>query len=251
MNFQPDGGPLDKSQAVPLYHQLRVILEQRIQQGHWKPNDRLPTEDEICEQFKVSKATVRQALQELASAGFVRREQGRGTFVADNKIQFGPKILSSFTDEMRDTGMKAGSRVLEKALIPASIEVAAKLDVPVGSLLFMLTRLRLAADEPMGIQTAYVPNELAPGLSDIDFTTASLYETLQQKYGLMADHATQLHFATIADAGQAQLLGIAPGAPLVGGERLTYLRGGRPLELTHSAMRGDRYQIQLKLVRPR
>jgi GntR family transcriptional regulator len=251
MNFSSRVEHLDKARAVPLYHQLRTILEQRIRLGHWKPNDRLPTEDEICKQFEVSKATVRQALQELASAGLVRREQGRGTFVADNKIQFGPRILNSFTDEMRETGMKAGSRVLEMTLTPASSELGVKLQVPYGTVLFTLTRLRLAGGEPMGIQTVYVPNDLAPGLPEIDFGTASLYDTLQQRYGLIPDHASQIHFATVADPGQAQLLGIPQGAPLVGGERLTFLRNGRPLELTHSAMRGDRYQIKLKLVRPR
>jgi GntR family transcriptional regulator len=251
MNFHPDALHLDKAQAVPLYHQLRTILEQRIRQGTWKANDRLPTEDEICQQFKVSKATVRQALQELASAGLVRREQGRGTFVNDNKIQFGPRVLNSFTDEMRETGMKAGSRVLEKAVVPATSELAAKLQVAFGIELFMLTRLRLAAEEPMGLQTVYVPLELAPGLAEIDFGAASLYETLERQFGLTPDHATQLHSATVADDAQAQLLGIAPGAPLVSGERLTFLRGGRPLELTYSAMRGDRYQIQLRLVKPR
>jgi GntR family transcriptional regulator len=251
MNSPPLVEHLDKAQAVPLYHQLRTILEQHIRQGHWKPNDRLPTEDEICKQFEVSKATVRQALQDLAAAGLVRREQGRGTFVSDNKIQFGPRILNSFTDEMRETGMKAGSRVLEKALVAASLELGAKLQVPYGTVLFTLTRLRLAGGEPMGIQTVYVPNDLAPSLQEIDFGTASLYETLQQRFGLIPDHATQTHFATIADAEQAQLLGIPRGAPLVGGERLTFLRDGRPLELTNSAMRGDRYQIKLKLVRPR
>ena len=251
MNPHPDAHHLDKAQAVPLYHQLRTILEQRIRQGLWKPNDRLPTEDEICQQFKVSKAVVRQALQELSAAGLVRREQGRGTFVNDNKIQFGPRVLNSFSDEMRETGMKAGSRVLEKAVVPASPEIAAKLQVAFGADLFILTRLRLAAEEPMGLQTVYVPLELAPGLPEIDFGAASLYDTLEHRFGLLPDHATQLHYATIADAGQAQLLGIAQGAPLVGGERLTFLRGGRPLELTYSAMRGDRYQIQLKLVKPR
>src|SRR5215471_15786579 len=242
---------LDKLQGTPLYHQLKNILQERIRQGVWKSNEQLPTEDEICQQFRVSKATVRQALRDLANAGLVRREQGRGTFVADTKIRFGPRILNSFTEEMRETGMHAGSRVLEKKVVPAPDEVAGKLQVPVGTELFLLTRLRLARGEPMGLQTVYVPTELAPGLMDIDFEVTSLYETLQGRYGLMLEHASQLHFAAVANDAQAALLEILPGAALLAGERLTMIRGGRPLELTYSAMRGDRYQIQLKLVRPR
>ena len=79
---------------------------------------------------------------------------------------------------------------------------------------------------------------------------ASLYETLERQYGAAPDHASQKHFATLADRKQARLLKIKEGSPLLSGERLSFLRDGRPLELTHSAMRGDRYQIELKLVRP-
>jgi len=242
---------LDKSHGAPLYLQLKTILKERIRQGHWKSNEQLPTEDEICTQFRVSKATVRQALRDLADAGLVRREQGRGTFVADNKIQFGPRYLNSFTDEMRETGMQAASRVLEKKLLEAPEDLARKLQIAAGGELFQLTRLRLAGGEPMGLQTAYIPTELAPGLLEIDFEVESLYDTLQNRYGLTPDHATQAHYAAIADAQQAALLTIAIGAPLLSGERLTMLRGGRPLELTYSHMRGDRYQIQLKLVKLR
>ena len=106
---------LDKALPIPLYHQLKTVLLEKMRQGQWKPNDQLPTEDELGEQFGVSKATVRQALRDLAQSGHVRREQGRGTFVAEQKVQFGPRQLSSFTEEMRNVGIMSGSRVLEQA----------------------------------------------------------------------------------------------------------------------------------------
>jgi len=242
--------PLDKSQGLPLYLQLKTVLLDRIRQGHWKANDRLPSEDELGVEFGVSKVTVRQAVRDLAQAGLVRREQGRGTFVADTQIRFGPRLLTSFTDEMRETGMVAGSRVLEQKVAPAAEETARKLQLSIGAEVFVLSRLRLAAGEPMGLQTVYVPCRLADGLFEIDFGVASLYETLEKRFGLAPDHASQTHFATQADRKQAKLLKIKEGSALLGGERLTFLRGGRPLELTYSAMRGDRYQIELKLVRP-
>ena len=96
---------LDKGLPVPLYHQLKTVLLENLRSGEWKPNQQLPTEDELGSRFGVSKATVRQALRDLAQAGLVRREQGRGTFVADQKVQFGPRHLTSFTEEMRDFGL--------------------------------------------------------------------------------------------------------------------------------------------------
>lgn len=241
--------PLHKGSGLPLYVQLKAVLQERIRGGQWKQNDRLPSEDELAVEFGVSKITVRQAIRDLAQAGLVRREQGRGTFVGDNQIRFGPRVLTSFTDEMRETGMQPGSRVLEQKVVTAPAEVADKLQLEAGSPVFMLRRLRLAGGQPMGLQTVYVPAHLVPGITAIDFGVASLYETLEKRYAAAPDRASQKHFATQADRKQARLLKIKEGSPLLSGERLTFMRGGRPLELTYSAMRGDRYQIELKLVR--
>jgi len=240
---------LDKGLPVPLYHQLKTVLLEKLRSGDWKPNQQLPTEDELGSQFGVSKATVRQALRDLAQAGLVRREQGRGTFVADQKVQFGPRHLTSFTEEMRDFGLETGSKVLEQAEVTAEGEIADKLQVAQGDKLYRLQRLRLADGEPMGMQTVYLACSLVPGLFETDFEKASLYETLEKRYGLVLDHALQKHFAVSLDKERAALLRVPEGAAALGGERLTFLRGGRPLELTISFMRGDRYQIQLKLVR--
>jgi len=240
---------LDKDLPVPLYHQLKTVLLEQLRQGRWKPGDKLPTEDELGAQFRVSKATVRQSLRDLAQAGLVHRQQGRGTFVADTKIQFGPRLLNSFTQEMRDLGRQAGSRVLEQKVVPAGEDIARKLQVPPEAPIFLLRRLRLAEGEPMGLQTVHIPIHFAPGIADLSFDSASLYETLEKRFGLLPDHASQEHFAIALDGSEADLLNVPAGSPALGGERLSFLRGGEPLELTYSIMRGDRYQIQLKLVR--
>ncbi len=240
---------LDKDSPVPLYHQLKSVLLERVRTGYWKNNDQLPTEDALGAEFGVSKATVRQALHALAQAGVVRREQGRGTFVTEPKIQFGPRSLKSFTHEMQEMGTPAGSRVLEQRLVPANEEIALKLQVAPGTELFLLQRLRLAGGEPMGIQTVHMPADLVPGILEVNFETASLYETLETRFNLAPDHATQTHYAVAAGPAEAALLDVPVGSPALGGERLTFVRSGRPLELTYSLMRGDRYQIRLKLVR--
>src|SRR5579885_2158833 len=220
MTLPPASPParLDKKLPIPLYHQLKTALIERLSQGCWKPDQQLPTEDELGIQFGVSKATVRHALRELAEAGLIRREQGRGTFAADTKIQFGPRRLTSFTDEMRESGMQSASRVLGHSIVPASNEVAAKLQLPPGANVFKLHRLRLAGGEPMGVQTVHIPESLAPGIQDVDFATASLYETLETRYGLAPDHASQKHFAMGVGHEDAGMLGVPEGAPALGGE---------------------------------
>src|SRR5215468_547006 len=113
---------LDKDSPIPLYHQLKSILLERVKQGLWKNNDQLPTEDALGAEFGVSKATVRQALHALAQAGVVRR-------------------------------------VLEQRLVPATDDLAEKLQVAAGAELFQLRRLRLAGGEPMGVQSVHIPGD--------------------------------------------------------------------------------------------
>jgi GntR family transcriptional regulator len=240
---------IGRSVGVPLYQQLRSILSARLRHGDWKPNDKLPTEDELAVQFGVSKATVRQALRDLTQAGLLRREQGRGTFVADDKVRFGPRHLTSFTEEMQLSGVATRSRVLERAVVAAGAAIANRLQVKEGSDLFRLRRLRLAGDEPMAIQTAHVACHLAPNLFETHFETASLYDTLERRYGLVLYSAEQIHSAASAGRDEAGLLRVPEGTAVLACERLTFMRNGMPLELTQSIMRGDRYQIHLRLLR--
>lgn len=238
---------LSKHLPVPLYHQLKTILLQRVKSGELKANEKLPSEDEIAEQYGISKATVRQAIGELAMEGLIRREQGRGTYVAEQKIEQGPRALTGFTEEMLKRGLRASSRVLKQRVIKAGPDIAEKLGIGEGDQVFELTRLRLADGEPMGLQTALVPLALAPGLSDENFESASLYEILENKYGLVASRAEETHTAILLEGREAKLLKAAMGAPALAAERVTYLADRRPFEMVHSIMRGDRYKIILDL----
>lgn len=241
-------GVLSKELPVPLYHQLKTILLDKIRAGEMKPNDRLPAEDELAAQYGVSKATVRQALNELAVAGALRREQGRGTFVAEPKLTQGPRALTSFSEEMRKRGLSPTSKTLKQDVVKAEADVAEKLQIAEGARAVRIKRLRLADGQPMSIQTTYLPLELAPRLVEEDFGAVSLYETLERKYGLRPARAEETHFAVLVEPSEARLLKVAANSPGLAAERVAYLASGRPLELTYSITRGDRYKIVLELV---
>jgi GntR family transcriptional regulator len=240
-------GLLDKDLAVPLYHQLQHVLKAEIESGQCRPDERLPSEQEIAERFGVSKITVRQALQELAQLGYIRREQGRGTFVARRKFDEGPRELTSFTEEMRRHSLVAASRVLAQFEAEADARVAAALRLPAKSLVLVLKRLRLAGAEPLGVQIAHIPAALVPGLHVAD--GMSLYEVLQTQYHLYPAQARETYVAALADSSTAQLLGIPVGSPVFGVERVTLTHNERPFEFVQSTVRGDRYSIVLDLVK--
>jgi GntR family transcriptional regulator len=238
---------LKRDTAVPLYHQVKTALLRDIESGCWRPGERLPTEDELIVRFQVSKITVRHALRDLTQLGYIRREQGRGTFVQGPPLDQGPRELKSFTSEMRSHGFRATSRVLEQGVVAAPPDIASRLDVAEGESLFRLHRLRLADGEPMGLQTAYIPIRLAPGIDEVSFADASLYEVLASRYSLYAAGAREYHQAAGVTEDAAPLLRVPVGSPALAAERLTSLADGRPLELVHSIMRGDRYKIVLDL----
>jgi len=240
---------LKRDAPVPLYHQLKAALLSDIESGRWRPGERLPTEDELIARFHVSKITVRHALRDLSQLGYIRREQGRGTFIQGPPLEEGPRELKSFTSEMQGHGFRATSRVLEQGVIAAPPDTAGKLDLADGEAVFRLHRLRLADGEPMGLQTAYIPMRLAPGIDELTFTDTSLYEVLASQYGLYPAGARETHQAVAVPEEAAPLLRAPVGSPALAAERLTSLQDGRPLELVHSIMRGDRYKIVLDLTR--
>lgn len=240
---------LNKDLPAPLYVQLKELILRAIEAGQWKPDEQILSEDALVARFGVSKITVRQAMRELADLGYVRREQGRGTFVQRPQLAQGPRELTSFTEEMRRHGWVASSRVLTQALVDATEEVAANLELPVGEKVFRLRRLRLTDNEAMGIQTAYLPASLLPRIEELNFAGTSLYEVIHTRYGLYPVNAKEKHTAVAVGKADARLLGIAPGSPAMAAERVACLAGQKPLEYVQSIMRGDRYSIVLNLVR--
>jgi GntR family transcriptional regulator len=238
---------INKSLPIPLYHQVKCALQESIERGQWQAGEQLPNESALAKNFGVSTITVRQALRDLAGLGYVSREQGRGTFVSKPKFDQGPRELTSFTDEMRRHRLAPVSRVISRAIGQADSRVAERLQLTEGEPICVLTRLRLADDEPMGIQTAHLPASLTPGLVDIDLENGSLYDVLRARYGLDPARARETYFAVAADAPTAALLGVSPGSPVFSVERVTLLNDGRPFEFVQSTLRGDRYSIILDL----
>ena len=114
---------LDRSGGVALYYQLETILRRRVESGDFAPGDQLPTEDELMEQFGVSRATVRRALADLSDQGLLVRRAGKGTFVIGPKLNQGLNVLVSFSEQIRAIGKTPSSRLLVLDVRSASSEV--------------------------------------------------------------------------------------------------------------------------------
>ena len=144
----------------------------------------MPSETEMIEQFDVSRITVRQALELLVEEGLIYRRRGRGTFVAVPGIEQGLNRIVSFTEDMRRRGLHPGTEVISTSVVPATEEIAGKLQVEPGEDLARYERLRLADGEPMSVEISHLVLRYCPGDLENDYAAKPLREELEQKYNI-------------------------------------------------------------------
>lgn len=234
---------VDRARPEPLYHQLEVLLRGRILSGEWSPGTRIPTEQELCATYRVSRVTARQAIRNLVEGGYLVRTPGRGTFVKAPLLTAGERGLRSFSEDMRDLHLRPGSVLLGLDVAEADSVELERLDLPVGSNVIRIRRLRTGDGHPIGMQLTRLPAERFPDLTATDLADGSLYELLEQRYGVHMVEAHEKFWATKVSAEDAATLQVAAGAAAFRVERLAF-DGRGPIEFTTSLMRGDRYQIQ-------
>jgi GntR family transcriptional regulator len=234
--------------AEPLYHQTAGVLRRRIAEGVWKEGDRLPPEWQLCEEFGVSTITMRRAVAMLVAEGLVARLQGKGTFVtSDHAIVQGPPQLTSFTEDLRQRGWEPSARVLSIETVRSEDWVSTKLGLPANAPVTVLRRLRMADGLPVALQRSHLPALQFPGLEKVDFSHASLYEVLAERYGVKPGTATDIYRAGTVVEEEAPLLQVAPDSAAFLVERLTTDSTGKRIELVESVIRGDRWTLVLKL----
>lgn len=238
---------LDRRSGLPLYQQLYAVLRAQIDSSAWRPGDLLPTESILMEQYHVSRATVRQALDALVQEGLIYRERGRGTFVAHPTVQQGLVRIVSFTEDMRQRGFEPSTEVLSAELIPADDDLAKVLDIEVGDELARIERLRLADGEPMSIEISHLVHKYCPGILQHDYAENPLREMLERTYGIRIERATQAIRALTASTEMAERLFVKPESAVLNIERLSLSQYALPIEFLRIYHRGDRYVLYNEL----
>jgi GntR family transcriptional regulator len=239
---------LERESKLPLYQQLYEILHRRIMGGEWRPGDMIPAEPELMATYGVSRITLRQVLELLVRDGLIVRQQGRGSFVARPRLEKGMVRIFSFTEDMRQRGLKPTSVVLAAQLVPASAELAASLEIEPGAELVRLERLRMAEDEPLAIEESHLVHRFCPGLLRFDFAIESLREVMAREYGIRWSRARQTIQAILAPERASALLGVEPCAALLYLERVSSSQDDTSVEFLRVQYRGDRYVLYHELV---
>ncbi len=239
---------IDKASGIPLYHQLQDYLRAKIERGDWEVGDKIPTEQQLSQQFRVSRITVIKAVNRLVEEGLLQREQGRGTFVTAPPEVPESLPLRSFTEEMRERGLNPSSRILNMDEIVPPKRLQTRLALEESVRVWKIERLRYANGEAVGLHRTYLPTPLFPALDTQIQDAQSLYQVLATAYGVVPDEAVETYSAVQLDNEECRLLALPLGSPAFAVERLTYARG-TPIEFVTALMRSDVFHYTVRLHR--
>lgn len=236
---------IDKKSVLPLYYQLKEILKEDIDIGKFKPGERIPSENELCDSFKISRNTAKQAIASLVSEGILYREQGKGTFVAEKKILNGLSEIYSFSKRFSDLNGKLSTQIIFTEEIKESKEALKYLNLKKNIDLFRIQRLRLIEDQPFSLQTSYIPKHFCRSLLKHDLENESLIDILQNKFGTNFSHFTETIACLSADQYEAELLKVKKGSSLFLLTRKTYSKNKEIIEFARSFFPGDRVEFYI------
>lgn len=237
---------IDDSLAVPLYHQVYLVLKENIRGGLYSADTPLPAEATLCEQFNVSRITIKRAMRELVDGGLVTRQRGRGTFVADSaQASVAPNALDDLMQSVQAIGDATEVRNVSSDYVIPSQDIAGALGVGEDQKVFRSSQIRLTDGEPLVAITAYVPEHVATRLSR-DTENLPMLVRLREA-GIDVARADQEVTATLAEPAIAVQLGTEVGAPLLKLTRLVMDGAGIPVEWLVSYYRGDRHAMRTSL----
>lgn len=235
-------GGLNAADHAPLYQQLQRALRQAITQHVLEPDDALPAERDMAEEFAISRITVRKALDGLVSEGLLVRRQGAGTFVAA-RVEKNFSKLTSFTEDMATRGRSVNSVWLSRARGSVNPDEAMAMGLSPGTQVYRFNRIRYADGVTMALEYSTIRIDALPSTDAVD---ASLYQALE-KTGYRPVRALQRLRAVLFTEEQAELLGVKPRDAGLLIERRGYLADGQAVELTQSYYRGDAYDFVAEL----
>lgn len=232
---------VDKQSNLPLYQQIKNILEKKIMNNEWEPGYQLPSERELSEIFDVSTITIKRAIHELVDKGYVERQRGRGTFVLNKKEQNISKILT-FKNEAWNEDIHP-HKIISFKRCKANDQVAKLLGISGDGEIYKIKRIKTEKEQPITIEETFLPYEVFPNLVEHDFEDNLIYNVLVKKFNLKLDK-TRIYFSVRkVNEEESRILGLKEGDFLTIIERFTYLSNGRIVEYTIFKLRHDKEKI--------
>ena len=246
---------LDTPSSNPLYLDLADKLRSDIESGTYAPGDRMPSEPTLCKATGYSRSTVRKALQLLVDQGYVTKSQGKGTFVSElpqqvqrarSASEAAPTFLS-FTENVRQLGRTPSTRTIDLRTVSPTPGLTEFFGIRPTDELFEVTRLRSVDDEPVMLETIWLPMAYADLTGqELD---GSLYQALKARYGMEPANGTKSIGICYANSRESFQLGVPKDSALMLIEDHVYDQNGAPLHVSKQVLRGDKHQYSMHMPR--
>lgn len=242
---------LNEDSLIPLYQQLMEDIKTALTEGKYAPDEKIPSESELSELYHVSRITVRRAVEELCSEGYLVKKQGKGTYVSQPKVM--RKItqdsdVMGFSEACRACGMKPGAQVVSTQRVPARSDEVRFLGLAPQSDVIYLQRVRTADGEPIMLENNFFPYEPFKGLLTAyeDLSDGSLFDYLQAHYGRRPESTVSCTLEIVrASAEQASYLDIITGDPMFYMNAYFLDGEGKPLVIGRQYIVGSRFVFNI------
>jgi GntR family transcriptional regulator len=235
---------MEKSQSLHAY--IKEELLNRIKSEEYKKGEKIPTELELCEDFNVSRTTVRTALNQLTLEGYLNRQQGKGTFVAEQKLkQTLSHTVKRYSDQVAVQGKRAEIELIALNVIPANEFLEKSLQVSLQDPIQSIERVRKANGEPTQYEISYIPWDVAPGITK-EHAETSLYSSLRNNFNVHIAKTVEHIEITIADERTSAYLNCEEGLPCFYIETTAENELGHIIEFSRSYFRGDKTNFMIE-----
>lgn len=240
--------PLQHESLIPLYHQLIERLKNSIEKGHWTLGDKIPSENQLMEQFGVSRNTVKKAIEELVQEGILYRIQGKGTFVAKPKLQQSLMGFYSFSKVLKEKGLNPKDIILKIEEVKPNAKIKEALQLSENVNVIEMKRLRCAEDEPYILESSFIPKHVVTDIEQLKKVgEISLYDLFSQQFNTVVTRANEAFEPVLIRADESEYLQTEVGRPALLLERTAYDTNGVPVEFCISIVRGDRCRFYTEL----
>ncbi|QCJ44408.1 GntR family transcriptional regulator [Bacillus sp. S3] len=240
--------PLQTDSVIPLYHQLKDRLKKSIESGQWKPGDQIPSENQLMNEYNVSRNTAKKSIEELVQDGLLYRIQGKGTFVAKPKLQQSLMSLYSFSKVFKEKGLVPKDIILEIREVKPSPEIKAELQLSGDETVIEMKRLRCVGDDPFTLESSFFPKMVVPEMEQLKRVgETSLYDLLEQEFNIIVTKAREVFEPVLIREEESKYLQTTAGKPALLLERTAFGANGLPVEFCRSIVRGDRCRFYTEL----
>lgn len=237
---------LDKTSARPLYVQLDDVLRAKIEQGVWKENQMIPSENELAKMYNISRVTARSVVKNLVSEGLLYRVQGKGTFVASPKIMTRSSAWGGIESQLENLGMKTEVSLIHFEEAEPTESVAKKLKISSNTPVWHIICLCQADDVPVSIHKTFIPCHLCPTLKAEELSNGKLYEKLRDRFNLTPDIIYETLETTHVTENEAKLLNIKRNEMSIFVEIINKTHKGSIYRFDKIIIRGDKIKLHFE-----